>query len=123
MIHYDGDNSTDTGFIYFDAFQGDEAIFATQLFQLNATQHVPYCFEFKFARINPKNLTNEDFGKIEVWAYAQRIDRQQLARNRPLMKQDKLKLFDTILPNSTYPADRLGSRLELLVNFHPPTFA
>ena len=100
----DGGNSTDKGYIYFDAFEGEEAIFGTQLFMINMTQHVPYCFEFYFSRMNPLNLTNEDFGKIEIYSWETRVDRNQ-GRGGVMLGKRPLELKDTILPNSTYPAD------------------
>ena len=111
----DGGNSTDEGYIYFDAFEGEEAIFGTQVFMINMTQHVPYCFEFYFSRMNPLNLTDEDFGKIEIYSWEARVERNQGRRGDYLTKRP-LVLKDTILPNSTYPADNSWHSYQLNID-------
>ena len=115
LMLVDGNNSTDEGYMYFDSFEGEEAIFATQLAQINMTQHVPYCFEFKFARMNPLNLTDADFGKIEIYAYEERKDRQQ-HRGGTFLPKRQLHLKDTILPNSTYAADNTWHPYQLRID-------
>ena len=80
--------------------KADYSVFATQLFNMNMTQANPYCFEFKFNRMNPLNLTNEDFGAIEIYKSTYRRDPQQ--RSREFFRQFKLTQIATILPNETY---------------------
>ena len=67
---------------------------------MNMTQANPYCFEFKFNRMNPLNLTNEDFGEIQIYSSTYRRDPQQ--RSREFFRQFKLTQIATILPNETY---------------------
>ena len=80
--------------------KADYSVFATQLFNMNMTQANPYCFEFKFNRMNPLNLTNEDFGEIQIYSSTYRRDPQQ--RSREFFKQFKLTQLASILPNETY---------------------
>ena len=82
------------------SLKADYSVFATQLFVMNMTQPNPYCFEFKFNRMNPLNLTNENFGEIEVYSSIYRRDPQQ--RSRDFFKQFKLMKLATIMPNETY---------------------
>ena len=67
---------------------------------MNMTQANPYCFEFKFNRMNPLNLTNEDFGEIQIFSSTYRRDPQQ--RSREFFRQFKLTQIATIMPNETY---------------------
>ena len=50
--------------------------------------------------MNPLNLTNEDFGAIEIYKSTYRRDPQQ--RSREFFRQFKLTQIATILPNETY---------------------
>ena len=81
------------------------------------TQANPYCFEFKFNRMNPLNLTNEDFGEIQIYSSTYRRDPQQ--RSREFFRQFKLTQIATILPNETYvsftssPNDRVHPRFSI----------
>ena len=79
------------------------------------TQANPYCFEFKFNRMNPLNLTNEDFGEIQIYSSTYRRDPQQ--RSREFFRQFKLTQIATILPNETYvsftSSDRVNARFSI----------
>ena len=72
---------------------------------MNMTQANPYCFEFKFNRMNPLNLTNEDFGEIQIFSSTYRRDPQQ--RSREFFRQFKLTQIATIMPNETYVRQKL----------------
>ena len=50
--------------------------------------------------MNPLNLTNEDFGEIQIFSSTYRRDPQQ--RSREFFRQFKLTQIATIMPNETY---------------------
>ena len=50
--------------------------------------------------MNPLNLTNEDFGEIQIFSSTYRRDPQQ--RSREFFRQFKLTQIATIMPNQTY---------------------
>ena len=80
----------------------NQAVIATQFIKINNLQSALYCYEFQIARLNPQNLTNDNFGDIDIMIKFMKTDRRN---QRDPLSSGAFRTMGKVFANSTFPAD------------------